>query len=37
MAEKRSMEKQLSLTVALNTLLLADSSATSITNKYVIY
>ena len=37
MAEKRSMEKQLLFTGALNTLVPADSSATSITNKYVIY
>ena len=35
MAEKRSMEKQLLLTGTLNTLLLADSSTTSITYKLV--
>ena len=35
MAEKRSIEKQLSLTGTSNTLLLADSSTTSITYKLV--
>ena len=35
MAEKRSIEKQLLLTGTLNTLLLADSSTTSITYKLV--
>ena len=35
MAETRSMEKQLLLTGTLNTLLLADSSTTSITYKLV--
>ena len=35
MAEKRSIEKQLLLAGTLNTLLLADSSATSITYKLV--
>ena len=35
MAEKRSMEKQLLLTGTLNTLLLTDSSTTSITYKLV--
>ena len=35
MTEKRDMEKQLLLTGTLNTLLLADSSTTSITYKLV--